>query len=154
MGLLSFVKDKVSAKIGDAELKKQLGHIKREQQAVLSSEDLTPTELKGAKRSYHYKDVCPWIIWQYSGRYGKSCETIGIKRGDIISLTPVKDDDDPEAIGVYYKKTLIGHLRTNRLRSMIISWQASKLPVIAYASAVGGEHKLLLEIAFYGRPNK
>ena len=115
--------------------------------------DLTPASYNGRSRKYHYKDVNVWVRWEYGGHYGKSCESIGMKRGDALQLLPPKEkDEDPHSVAIVWNGTEIGYMKTNRMRDMVHSWNAANLPVLAFVSHVGGEEKLLVEFAFYGSP--
>lgn len=120
-----------------------------------NSTSLTPDIYSNLKRSYHYHDVNVWVKWQYSGHYGKSCSSIGMKRGDQIVLAPPKEpDDDCESISIYWKGIEVGHMKTNRLRSMVHQWQSAGLPVLAVVSYAGDSQDLMIEFAFYGSPKK
>ena len=156
MGLLGFLKKK------DAEAEKIMKGIQadlerqeKEREQINDMADLTPEVIAGKKRRYHYKDVNIWVKWQYGGRYGKSCESIGIKRGDALDLMPPQEkDNDPESIAICWKGTEIGFMKSNRLRSMVHQWKAEGLPVLAIVTQVGGEQKIYIEFAFYGSPKK
>ena len=159
MGLFDFLKRKP---IGNGveslpldDLDRQIEELSKERETVNASDDLAPEILAGKKRRYHYKDVNIWIKWQYGGHYGKSCESIGMKRGDALDLMPPQEkDDDPETIAVCWKGIEIGFMKSNRLRSMVHQWKAAGLPVLAFVSEVGGEEKLYIEFAFYSAPKK
>lgn len=154
MGLFGFLKKK------DPEAEKLLETIKAdierqdaERAQICEMADLTPGSIAGKKRRYHYKDVNIWVKWEYGGHYGKSCESIGMKRGDALDLLPPKEkNEDPDAIAVCWKGTEIGFMKTNRLRSMVHQWKAAGLPVLAIVTQVGGEQKIYIEFAFYGAP--
>lgn len=154
MGLFDFFKKK------DIQTKKSLKTTKSdiERQSkdcahVIDMPDLTQESIAGKKRRYHYKDVNIWVKWQYGGQYGKSCESIGIKRGDLLDLKPPKEaDGDPESIAVCWRGIEIGFMKTNRLRNMVHQWKASGLPVLAVVTKVGGDQKIYIEFAFYGTP--
>lgn len=156
MGIFGFHKKKdsirvVSNKNGIKELNEQIAKLDAEHDQTINSTDLTPEAVSGKKRKYHYKDVAIWVVWQYGGQYGKSCESIGMRRGDVVELLPLpENDDDPESISVYWKGTHIGFMKSNRMRTMVHQWKDAGLPVIAIVSHVGGETKILLEFAFYG----
>lgn len=133
----------------------QIRALETESNFVKNAADLTPPEFHNQKRRYHYKDVQPVVFWQYGGRYGKSCESIGVKRGDPIRLTPPQQaTDDPQDLAINWSGTDIGIMKNNRLRGMVHQWQAANLPVLAAVSFVGGESKLLIEFAFYGSAPK
>lgn len=132
----------------------QIVSLKEERVTVQNLPKLAPEELNGKKISYHYPDVNIWITWQYSGQYGKSCESAGMKRGDKLELKPHKEKEDPDAIQVYWNGEFIGHMKSNRLREMVKQWKSQHLPIFCAVSAVGGEQKLLLELAFYGRAKR
>ena len=131
---------------------RQIEQLDKERDSVLSAPDLTPQEVDGHIRSYHYKDVNVWVNWQYGGVYGKSCASIGMRRGDLVELVPHRRKDDPEQVSVRWNGVEIANMKTGRMRGMVQQWYAAKLPVRCVVSAVGGEQKLLLEFAFYGRP--
>ena len=155
MGLFNFTKKKASPSVitnkdGLKDLNREIKQLENERREVLASPDLSPNIIDGHKRRYHYKDVNVIIIWQYGGMYGKSCESIGMKCGDKVQLLPHPEKDDPESIGIIWNDTLVGLMKANRMRDMVHQWQAANLPVLAVVSQVGGEHKLLLELAFYG----
>lgn len=159
MGLLGFLKgleDRAEKAKTDqiiSSVNKQIETMAEERESVLASDDLTPETIGGKRRKYHYKDVNIWVVWQYSGRYGKSCKSAGIKRGDPVQLRAVNNDpEDPEAIAVYWNGDKIGYMKTNRLRNMVRSWRKARLPIRAIVSQVGGEQKIFLELAFYGNP--
>lgn len=126
-----------------------------ERQIADSSPDLTPEVLMGYSRKYHYKDVSVWIIWQYGGQYGQTCESVGIKRGDLLDLIPSSSDNssDPNSISISWKEKHIGFMKENRMQKMVHDWKRAGLPVQAVVSFVGGESKLLVEFAFYGAPS-
>lgn len=162
MGLFDFFKkiteptqkdNQTSRAISD--INKQIDTLEKEREKVLSSDDLTPKAINGKDRQYHYKDVNIWVDWQFSGRYGKSCESAGMKRGDEVQLRLINNDpEEPKAVGVFWNKQKIGYMKSNSLRDMVRSWRASRLPIRAIISQVGGEQKLFLEFAFYGAPKK
>lgn len=134
------------------QINQQIEQLDKERDSVLSAPDLTPQEVDGYARSYHYKDVNVWVNWQYGGMYGKSCSSIGMRRGDSVELVPHRRKDDPEQVSIRWRDVEVGNMVTGRMRGMVRQWQAAKLPVRCSVSAVGGEQKLLLEFAFYGRP--
>lgn len=147
--------DRIKTKIVCRELDKQIDRKDAERTQVNEMADLTPATYDGQKRRYHYKDVNIWVRWEYSGQYGKSCQSIGMKRGDTLWLLPPKEKgDDPRSIAIYWNRIEIGYMKSNRMRDMVHSWQAAKLPVLAVVSKVGGEEKLYIEFAFYGMPSK
>lgn len=131
----------------------QVKKLEKERNAVLSGDDLTPEEIDGHHRSYHYKDVNVFVVWQYGGQYGKNCKSIGMRRGDIVELVPHRQKEDPDQIAISWRGIEVAHMKTNRLRGMVHQWQAAKLPVLCIVASVGGEQKLLLEFAFYGKPS-
>lgn len=135
-------------------INKQIQNLQMEHEAVLESADLTPETIFDFQRAYHYKDVNVWVVWQYSGRYGKTCSSLGMKRGDLVDLYPHQIEDDPKSVTILWHETEIAHMKNNRLRDMVLKWQAENLPVLAVVSAVGGEQKLMLEFAFYKRSSK
>ena len=134
------------------QIDKQIHTLEKEREKVLTSQDLTPPALDGHSRSYHYKDVNIYVSWQYGGSYGKTCKSIGMRRGDPVQLVARRVEDDPEQVFVVWHGLEIGTMKSNRLRGMVRQWQASNLPVECVVAAVGGEQKLLLEFAFYGKP--
>lgn len=119
---------------------------------VNPSGELTPETCDDLSRSYHYTDVNPYIVWQYGGQYGKTCKSIGIKRGDPVILRPLGLPDEPQNISVFWNDLEIAHMRSNRLRGMVHQWHEAGLPVLCKVFKVGGEENLLLEFAFYGKP--
>lgn len=136
------------------DIDRQIEAKQSERQATNSSPDLTPEVLMGYFRKYHYKDVSVWIIWQYGGQYGQTCESAGIKRGDLLELIPSSDNSsDPNSISIYWKEQHIGFMKENRMQGMVHAWKKAGLPVQAVVSFVGGESKLLVEFAFYGTPS-
>ena len=137
-----------------SKINQQIHQLEQERNVVLASSDLTPAELDHYTRSYHYKDVNVYVVWQYGGQYGKTCESIGIKRGQYVDLVPAHSDEDPEKISIYWHGIEIAAMKTNRLRSMVHQWIDNSLPILCVISSVGGEQKLLLEFAFYGKPSK
>lgn len=134
------------------QINKQVHALEKERERVLSAQDLTPPELDGHSRSYHYKDVNIYVSWQYGGSYGKTCKSVGMHRGDPVQLIACRAEDDPEQVLVVWHGLEIGTMKSNRLRGMVRQWQAASLPVECIVAAVGGEQKLLLEFAFYGKP--
>ena len=145
--------DRIKKRIAYHELDKQIERREAEHAHVMQLGDLSPNTFDGHKRRYHYKDVAVWVRWEYGGQYGKSCQSIGIKVGDALELLPAKGNhQEPGSVAVCWKGTEIGHMKTTRMRDMVHSWQAAQLPVLAFASHVGGEEKLLIEFAFYGSP--
>lgn len=152
--LRTLSKDYAATQSAYADLDRQIIQREAEHSLVNDLPDQTPASLNGVARKYHYKDVCVWVRWEYGGHYGKSCESIGMKRGDALKLLPPKEkDQDPGSVAIYWNGTEIGYMKTNRMRDMVHSWQAANLPVLAVVSYVGGEDKLLVEFAFYGCPN-
>ncbi|MGM9593153.1 MAG: hypothetical protein ACI3U8_02250 [Candidatus Onthomonas sp.] len=168
MGLFDQLKKEMTGKAesGDiddtiASLNAQVKALETERAEAKSSSDITPESLSGKSRSYHYKDINIRVIWKYGGQYGKTCESIGIRRGDAVDLLPPNDPDviestdgDPEAVAVVWHGIEIGTMKANRLRSMVHQWKAAGLPILANVSHVGGEQRIMLEMAFYGRPKK
>lgn len=134
------------------QINKQIHTLEKERENVLTAQELTPPDLNGYSRTYHYKDVNIYVSWQYSGQYGKSCKSIGMRRGDGVQLKSRRAEDDPEQVFVVWRDLEIGTMKSNRLRSMVHQWQAANLPLECVVAAVGGEQKLLLEFAFYGKP--
>lgn len=136
------------------DIDRQIETKQAERQIANSSPDLTPEVLMGYSRKYHYKDVSVWIVWQYGGQYGQTCESAGIKRGDLLELIPSSDNaSDPNSISIYWKEQHIGFMKENRMQGMVHDWKKAGLPVQAVVSFVGGESKLLVEFAFYGTPS-
>lgn len=154
MGIFDSLKEKQQGRKFAKEMSKQINQLEKETEKVLASADLTPEEYNGHQRKYHYKDVSPWIIWQYSGQYGKDCKSAGIRKGDSLDLIAQPTAEEPDNISIYWKKNHIGHMKSNRLRSMVKQWRSNGLPVIARVSHIGGEHNLMYEISFYGSPVK
>lgn len=136
------------------DIDRQIEAKQAERQIANSSPDLTPEVLMGYSRKYHYKDVSVWIIWQYGGQYGQTCESAGIKPGDLLELIPSSDNaSDPNSISIYWKEQHVGFMKENRMQEMVHAWKKAGLPVQAVVSFVGGENKLLVEFAFYGTPS-
>lgn len=158
MGLFDFLKKKDSPLISNnddfpEELQQQIHALQYEHDKVLASHDLTPESLGNTQRRYHYKDINIIVFWQYGGQYGKTCESIGVRRGDVVYLQPPQNKtDDPEDIAINWKGIDLGIMKQNRLRSMVHQWKSAGLPVLAIVSQVGGVHKLFIEFAFYGSP--
>lgn len=158
MGLFDFLKKERTIKVvrndkGYDDLERQIRVLEEERIKVSDSKDLTPDFIAGKKRKYHYKDVNIVLFWQYSGQYGKTGSSIGVKRGDVVDLRPPKDrTDDPEDIAINWKGIDIGLMKNNRLRGMVRQWKQAGLPVLSVVSQVGGEQKLFIEFAFYGAP--
>ena len=151
MGLFDLIK----AKIALHDLNKQGERKDAERTQVNEMVALTPSTYNCLKRRYHYKDVNIRIRWEYSGQYGKSCQSIGMKRGDVLQLLPPKEkDQEPGAVAVVWKGIEVGYMKANRMQDMVHSWQAAKLPVLATVARVGGEEQLYIEFAFYGSPPK
>lgn len=137
------------------DIQRQLEAKDAEHKAAQSLPDLTPEALDGHPRNYHYKDVNVWVVWQFGGQYGKTCESIGIRRGDLLELgAPPKPDDDPDGVALFWKGTHIGYMKRNRMQDMVHEWKNAGLPIQAVVSYLGGESKLLVEFAFYGTPAK
>lgn len=136
-----------------ADINRQIVQREAERAHVNELPDLTPVACDGHNRKYHYKDVNIRVRWEYSGHYGKSCQSIGMKRGDVLQLLPPKEkDQEPGAVAVVWKGIEIGYMKANRMQDMVHSWQAAKLPVLATVARVGGEEQLYIEISFYGSP--
>lgn len=133
-------------------INRQIHRLEAEREAVVSAPELTPPEVDGYSRSYHYKDVNVWVNWQYGGQYGKSCADIGMRRGDVVELVPHRRKDDPEQVSIRWHGMEVANMKTSRMRKMVRQWQKAKLPIRCVVAAVGGEQKLLLEFAFYGKP--
>lgn len=153
--LKSLSKKDKSTQAEYADIDRQIAQREAEHSLVLEMPDLSPVTCKGYDRKYHYKDVAVWVRWEYGGHYGKSCESIGMTRGDTLHLLPPKEkDQDAESIAICWKGKEIGYMKSNRLQNMVHSWQTANLPVLAFVAYVGGEDKLLVEIAFYGTPQK
>lgn len=142
-----------STKIGVSQIVKQVEQLSKEREKVVNSKDLTPDNFKGFTRSYHYKDVNVTIYWQYGGQYGKDCKSIGMKRGQHIELLLKPQEDDKGKVAICWNGIEVAMMKSNRLRNMVHQWLANDLPVQCVVAAVGGEQKLLLEFAFYGKPN-
>ena len=150
-----FSKSRVSDQLTYSDIDKQIAEIESEHTLAKELPDLTPATYSGYNRKYHYKDVNVWVRWEYGGQYGKSCESIGMMRGDQLQLRqPKEKDQETGSIAICWKNTEIGYMKTNRMRDMVHSWQVANLPVLAFVSHVGGEEKLLVEFAFYGAPSK
>ena len=141
-----------STKIGVSQIVKQVEQLSKEREKAVNSKDLTPDNFKGLTRSNHYKDVNVTIYWQYGGQYGKDCKSIGMKRGQHVELVPHPEEEDPSNISILWKNKEIAKMKDNRLRGMVHQWFDRGLPVQCIVASVGGEQKLLLEFAFYGRP--
>lgn len=155
MGLFDSIKQNIEAKLFLKKLNAAEDREDQERSAIIELEDLTPQSIDGHNRRYHYKDVNIWVVWQFSGHYGKSLNSSGMRRGDSVDLrSPRKKDEDPKAIAVYWKGNEIGYMKSNRLRDMVHQWKAAGLPVRAIISQVGGEQKVYIEFAFYGIPTK
>lgn len=136
------------------EIKRQVQDLSNERNAVLNMPELTPKEINGYPRSYHYKDVNVYVGWQYSGQYGKTCKSIGMKRGQHVELVQHPKEEDPSNISILWKNKEVAKMKDNRLRGMVHQWLNSELPVQCIVAFVGGEQKLLLEFAFYGKPGR
>ena len=163
MGMFDFFKKKTDDPlVEEVPIKKvlkqidnQVESLTKEREKVNSSDSLTPEFISNKKRRYHYKDVNVIVYWQYGGQYGKTCKSIGMKRGDFVELLPPQQNtDDPDDIAIKWKGIDIGIMKPNKLRSMVHEWKAAGLPVLAIVSQVGGEQKLFLEFAFYGFPKR
>lgn len=138
------------------DISRQINAKEREHKTAINSPDLTPATLMDHARKYHYKDVEIIVVWQYGGRYGKTCKSIGIRRGDFLDLKVESNPGNSDSIGVsvYWKGVHIGYMKENRMQEMVMSWSSSNLPVLAVVSDVGGECKILVEFAFYGSPSR
>lgn len=133
------------------DIDRQVSALNAESEFARNAEDMTPPEFHGHKRIYHYKDVQPVVFWQFGGRYGQSCQSIGMRRGDPIQLTPPQvKTESPQDLAINWRGIDVGLMKGNRLRDMVYQWRAAGLPVLAAVSFVGGESKLLIEYAFYG----
>lgn len=128
-----------------------------EYEESMSTPELAPETIDGLKRTYYYRDYEPFVFWQYSGRYGKSCESIGMKHGDPVQfrLEPYKGENDDETdfdnVSLYWNDINFGLMRRNRLRQMVRDWTKAGNPIYCAVNTVGGEqHHAYLEIAFYG----
>lgn len=131
---------------------KQSQRLQSELETVQKADALTPDVYGGHERSYLYKDVSAWVVWQFGGSYGKDCKGAGIRRGDKIDLIPRRRKDEPKEISLCWRGTEVAHMRSGRMRDMVHRWRKSHLPVLCMVSHVGGESNLLLEFAFYGSP--
>ena len=143
-------KDSLQSALDDVD--RQILAKESEHQAANSAPDLTPDRFMGYPRKYNYKDVAVWIVWQYGGQYGTSCESAGIRCGDHLDLVPISSSDS-NGIAIYWKENHIGFMKENRMQGMVYDWKNAGLPVQAVVSFVGGESKLLVEFAFYGTPS-
>lgn len=147
--------DRLKTKIAYHEIDKQIERKEAERALVNEAADLTPPIYNDLKRKYHYKDVNIRVRWEYCGRYGKSCKSIGMKCGDVLQLLPPQDPtEELSSVAIVWHGMEIGYMKTNRLQDMVLSWQSAQLPVLAIVSMVGGEEKLYIEFAFYGTPPK
>ncbi len=150
MGLKNIIDFLLHGNSNYSELYEQSLRKDQEHELARSSPDLSPDTIGKEKRYYHYKDVSIRVVWQFSGQYEKSCESAGIKRGDMIELVFDHFENDPDSVAVVWNGEIIGHMLENRMRGMVKQWKAKKKPVSCYVSHVGGETKILLEFAFYG----
>jgi len=126
--------------------------ITNEMSVVRELRKLAPDKIDQESLSYHYQDVNIHIAWQYGGHYGKSCKSIGVKRGDPLELNIEESEEQGTIVAVYWKGERIGEMKTNRLADMVIQWKDSDLPVFCAVSFLGGNNRIYFEFAFYGRP--
>lgn len=119
---------------------------------------LAPAEINGYELTYHYQDVRLNVPWQLGGRYGKSLNSIGVKRGDplkiVMNPTTVDEETDPENISIMWKKTVIGDMRPNRLRDMVHTWLHEGLPIYCGVTLPADDRRFFIEFGFYGKPKK
>lgn len=121
---------------------------------VRDLEALAPKEINGYPLEYRYPDADIWVDWRYGGHYGKSCKSIGMKRGDILELIPSPSSEDPERVVIKWGNTEIGQMCINRKRGMVLDWMKEDLPVFSAVSFVSDESKPMIELAFYGKPKQ
>lgn len=135
---------------GMKDLAVQMDELPIERAAAEAAEDLAPEEIDGKKRKYHYKDVEIVVFWQYGGRYEKSLESEGVKRGDPVRLKHSPTEEDPERVVVVWNDQEIGEMKPNRMRNMVLSWQEAGYPIFSAVNGLYKWHKAFFEIAFYG----
>lgn len=132
----------------------------REQEHIESLPAQAPDTLYGHRLKYHYKDVNIVVAWQYCGQYGQTCASIGVKRGDTLSLVaePYKnyehDKLDASNVSVYWGNVRLGVMKDNRLRNMVHQWQEADLPIFCAVTDTGEVNRLYVEFGFYGTPSK
>ena len=129
-----------------------MGFLDALKKIVSQPTEFTPSTFQGYDRSYHYTDVMVIVVWQFGGKYGKTCSSAGMWNGAELKLVPKKRREDPKTVYISWKNQMVGLMRGNRMRDMVHVWMAEELPVLARAYRVGGEDNLLLELAFYGKP--
>lgn len=154
MGLFDKLKKKPPQESGYEKAMRELETKQKEEETAKNAKDLAPETMNGLERSYHYKDVDIRVSWKYGGRYGGTLKDLRIKRGDQLRLVKTPTEDDADNVSVFWKKTEVGFMRGNRMRGMVAQWQDAGLPIFAAVNLVGEQHKLLAEIAFYGRVKK
>lgn len=150
MGLMDKLRDKRISK----SIEKQIKTMENERATAQSNEPLAPDSIAGYPRRYHYKDVDIGIVWQYGGRYGKTLQDIGTKRGDRLYLIPEPTEEGDRDVSVYRDDIKIGYMKRNRMADMVYQWSKSNLPIFAAINYLGKEHKAIIEVAFYGAPSK
>lgn len=141
--------------------KKQIGAFKIiniSPEEAQKQQQLAPAEINGHELTYHYQDVRLNVPWQLGGGYGKSVNSIGVKRGDplkiVLNPTTVDEETDPENISIMWKKTIIGDMRPNRLRDMVHTWLQEGLPIYCGVTLPADDRRFFIEFGFYGKPIK
>ncbi len=117
---------------------------------------LAPAEINGYELTYHYQDVRLNVPWQLGGGYGKSINSIGVKRGDplkiVLNTTTVDKETDLENISIMWGKTIIGDMRPNRLRDMVHTWLQEGLPIYCGVTLPADDRRFYIEFGLYGNP--
>ena len=125
---------------------------------ALSLPALAPDEMDGLKMTYHYQDVRLEVPWQIGGGYGQSTKSIGVKRGDRLEIVPnpttVNGEQDPHNISIMWKRTILGDMRANKLRTMVHSWLQAGLPIYCGVTMPSTDRRFYIEFGFYGKPQK
>ena len=132
------------------DLTKQIEEKRAAAAAAEANPDQAPEAVDGQKRKYHYKGVEIRVHWQYGGRYGKTLNDLGVKRGDPVVLLPEPSQEDPDNVSVYWNGVLIGFMKGGRMRSMVTDWRNAKKPVLAFVNDLYKWFDILLDVAFYG----
>lgn len=117
---------------------------------------LAPSEVNGYRLTYHYQDVRINVPWRLSGHYGKSVKSIGVKRGDILSIAfdphTINEEYDKDNIALVWKGVRLGDMNSNRLRDMVRKWTHAGLPIYCGVTLPADDRHFFIEFGFYGKP--
>ena len=117
---------------------------------------LAPSEMAGHSLTYHYQDVRIDVPWQLCGHYGKSVKSIGVKRGDILSIAfdphTINEEYDKDNVALMWRGVRLGDMNHNRLRDMVRKWTRADLPIYCGVTLPSDDRHFYIEFGFYGKP--